>query len=282
MKSTVSARAFDRKAAVADAHAGFPARGGGARKIAARAALAQILWKRNGERRLADNALLDRALAEVSPEDLDWIFELSPLGPLYLLPTRGFATSLARTIRALGVTRVLEVAAGDGFLSTCLQRAAPELDITTTDSGAWAKPEARMNDAERTRYRRVHVPGLSLGVNVRRVPARKAIDTYRPELVLASWLPPGKLLDSLIRSPARYVLEIGAPDGVTPGAWSWRFAHEFCEGAIETNARCRLDHRPKRALHSRVTLYFAASHPEFHEERVQPGSWLAQFRPVAT
>jgi len=82
----------------------------------------------------------------------------------------------------------------------------------------------------------------------------------------------------MVRAPVRYVLEIGAKDGVTPGAWSWRFAHEFCE-EIERSARCRLDERPRRTLHSRVTLYYGARHPEHACERVRPGDWLWQFRP---
>ncbi len=229
---------------------------------------------------MPSNAALDRALAAVRIVDLEWLFEFAPLGPLYFLPTQSFVNALARTIRELGVTRVLEVAAGDGLLSASLQRAAPELDIIATDSGAWTKAEARMNATERVRYRHAAVSGLALGARVQRIEARAAIRKFQPQLVLACWLPPGKLLDGLIRSQARYVLEIGAANGVTPGAWSWRFAHEFCEGPIERHARCRLDHRPKRALHSRITLYFAAAHAEFHEERVRPGSWLAQFRPV--
>jgi len=77
----------------------------------------------------------------------------------------------------------------------------------------------------------------------------------------------------------RYVLEIGARGGVTPGAWNWRFAHEFCED-LERHARCRLDERPRRALHSTVTLYYGARHPEHATERVRPGDWLWQFRPA--
>jgi hypothetical protein len=280
LKSTVERHVFDRKAAVAEAHAGFAARGGGARRIAARAKLARVLWKRDGERRLASNAELDRALEASHPDDLEWIFELSPLGPVYFLPTRGFVQALRATIEKLGVSRVLEVGAGDGFLSQSLRRVAPHLELIATDSGAWIQPEARMNEAERKRYRDTVVPGLALGREVQPLSARAAIGRFSPELVLACWLPPGNLLDTLIRSQVQYVLEIGAPDGVTPGAWAWRFAHEFCEGPIEKRARCRLDRHPKRALHSRVTLYFGAAHPEFHEERVRPGSWLAQFKPV--
>jgi len=135
-----------------------------------------------------------------------------------------------------------------------------------------------MSARERREFREEDVPGVRLGASVLRVDALAAIRRTRPDLVLASWLPPGRLLDRLIRAPVRYVLEIGAKDGVTPGAWSWRFAHEFCE-EIERSARCRLDERPRRTLHSRVTLYYGARHPDHDCEQVRPGDWLWQFRP---
>jgi hypothetical protein len=110
--------------------------------------------------------------------------------------------------------------------------------------------------------------------------ARAAIRKVKPDLVLASWLPPGPLLDQLIRTPVRYVLDIGAAGGVTSSAWSWRFAHEFLDGPLETLGRCRLDEQPKAELHTRITLYFGKTHPEHALERVRPGDWLWQYRPA--
>jgi SAM-dependent methyltransferase len=257
-----------------EVHRGFPAHGG---RAAARALLARALWTKGGVRRLPGARELDDALARQRAEDLDWLCELSPLAPLYLLPTRRFVNALARQIRGLGVTRVLEVAAGDGFLARCLARAAPELELNATDSGAWSDPNARMTRAERRALR--DVPGLALGENVQRLDAARAIRRYRPELVLCSWLPPGDMLDTLVRARVRYVLELGAGGGVTGSVYSWRFAHEFLEGELEQTARCRLDLRPRMALHSRATLYYGRTHPSYYEERVQPGDWLYQFRP---
>jgi SAM-dependent methyltransferase len=259
------------------AHAGFPARKGGAKRIAARAALARVLWDARGRRRLPGQRALDAALQANDPRDLEWMFELSPLAPLYLLPTRAFVNALAKQIRALKVKRVLEVAAGDGYLAQSLQRVAPELQVTASDSGAWSDPTARMSAAERRLHR--HAPGLALGSNVERLDAARAIRRHQPELVLCSWLPPGHMLDALVRSRAQYVLEIGAGNGITGSAYSWRFAHEFLEGALERSARCRLDVSPRTELHSRVTLYFARGHEFYFEERVQRGDWLYQFRP---
>jgi SAM-dependent methyltransferase len=244
----------------------------------ARHAVERLLWTRSGERRVPSTRALDAALARLRRRELFDLCELDPRGPLYLLPTRELVRGLAARIRELGARRVLEVASGDGFLSRELQRVAPELEVVASDSGAWIDPRARMNQRERRRLRGVDVPGVRLGPEVLRLDALAAIRRARPDLVLACWLPPGKLLERLIRAPVRYVLEIGARGGVTPGAWSWRYAHEFCE-ELEEHARCRLDERPGRELHSRVTLYFGAPNPDHALERVRRGDWLWQFRP---
>jgi hypothetical protein len=266
----------DRKVAVQRAFEGFQSRGGSARARRARAQLSRVLWNRHGERRLPGAAELDDALSGVSPEDLAWICEFAELGPLYFLPTRRFVAALARTFRELGVRRVVEVGAGDGFLAHALQVRAPWLEVVATDSGAWQRPEARMSAAEQKRLARTPVPGLALGGNVLKMSARQAIARFAPDAVLGAWLVPGPLLDSLIRAPVRYVLDIGAGSGVTGHVRSWRFAHEFLEGPLLASARCRLDARPRRALSSTITLYYGKASPEHHEERIRRGDFLWQ------
>src|SRR5438132_12211699 len=123
-----------------------------------------------------------------------------------------------------------------------------------------------MSTRERRALRSTAVAGLALGEGVLRGEARAAIRALRPELVLASWLPPGPLLADLIRSPVRHVLEIGAGSGITGDISCWRFTHEFCEGKVADLARCRLDERPAQATHTRVTLYSGALHEQFAEE----------------
>jgi hypothetical protein len=255
-----------------DARAGFPSRGGGRRTIEARATLARLLWDGAGRRRVPSAPALDRALSALPRGELAWLCELTPLGPIYLLPTRPFLRELLRIIRCCGARRVLEVAAGDGHLGRSLAALAPDLRISLSDSGAWEKPPARMTAKEKRALRGVPVSGLRLGPDVERLDARDAISRHRPDLVVVSWLPPGPLLADLIRSPVRHVLEIGAGSGITGDIGCWRFAHEFCEGRIEELARCRLDERPGRALHTRVTLYFGAAHERFAEEE----HWLGQ------
>lgn len=266
-------------ALAADAHAGFPSRAGTPRVKRARAALAKALWRRDGSRRLPGERALDEALRALPEAELAWVCEFAPLGPLYLLPTRRFVKALAQKVTELGARRVVEVAAGDGFLSAALQRALPDVEVIATDSGAWARPEARMTAKERRAHAKDAVPGVRAGAHVRRMGALRAVEELAPDLVLASWLPPGTLLDRLIRSKTRYVLEVGAAGDVTAGPWSWRFTHDTCDGPLEEAARCRLDARPAEGLHSRITLYFGGSHEEHGCERVRPGDWLWQFRP---
>jgi len=267
-----------RAALAADAHAGFPTRGGGARRIAARAALSRALWGADGARKLPGRDELDAALHGVTAADLEWVCELAPLGPLYFLPTVEGIAALGAGIVGLGVRRVLEVAAGDGFVAACLR--AHGIDAIATDSGAWADPQARMSEAERKDLAGVEVPGVRMGAEVELREALDAIAVHTPELVIAAWLPPGDLLDRLIRAPVAYVLDVGATGGATPGAWTWRFAHDFWEGPEANDNRCRLDLRPRRGTHTRVTLYFGAAHDEHFEEKPRRGDWLWQFRPT--
>ena len=261
------------------ARAGWPERRGGTKRIGARAALAKLLWNADGSRRLVSTRTLDRALEAVTTQDLEWLTEFAPPGPLYFLPTREWIRALAGHLRGIGARRVLEVAAGEGFLARALAAEAPDLEIIASDSGAWEEAEGRMSAREQRDLKNVHVPGLLLGGDVLRMDATKAIRQLKPDAVVAAWLPPGPLLEKLIRSPVPHVIEIGAPGGVTPDAWHWRFAHDQCMGPLEELGRCRLDSRPKKGLHTRVTHYFGKSHPDFAVERVRPGDWLWQFRP---
>lgn len=217
------------------------------------AVVARLLWDSNGRRRVPSAAAFDRAVAKLRRGELERICEFNPLGPIYLIPTRPFLRALARQIRETGARNVLEVAAGDGHLARELQRVAPDLRITATDSGKWERPQARMNAAEKRRLKRAAVAGLAPGADVLRLEALAAIRKLKPDLVLASWLPPGPLLGRIIRA-APLVLEIGAGSGVTGDIRCWRHPHDFLDD-LDALGRCRLDQRPARKLHTRVTLY---------------------------
>jgi hypothetical protein len=222
-----------------------------ARRPANRADLARLLWNRDGSRRVPSAAALDRAVAALPRGELERICEFNPFSPIYLIPTRPFLRALAKRIRGVGARRVLEVAAGDGHLAASLAREAPDLDIFASDSGAWERPTARMNARERRDLKRADIAGLALGPGVLRLDARAAVRKLKPDLVLASWLPPGPLLSRVLRSGAKWVLEIGAGSGITGDIRCWRFEHEFCE-ELDKLGRCRLDGREPR---TRVTLY---------------------------
>lgn len=189
----------------------------------------------------------DAAVAKLRRGELWRLCEFDPDGPIYFIPTREFVRELAKTLRG---RRVLEVAAGDGFLSRELEKRG--VDIVATDSGRWETPRARMNARERKRYR--DAAGLKLGPNVVRMDAEKAIRKYRPDVVLVSWAPPGPLLGKIIRA-AKEVIEIGAGSGITGDIRCWRYEHDFLDD-LEALGRCRLDERPREKLHTRVTRYF--------------------------
>jgi uncharacterized UPF0146 family protein len=208
--------------------------------------LAELLWTSRGERRVPSAPAFDRAASASRKGALEKLCEFNPWSPIYLIPTRPFLRALAKLLRG---QRVVEVAAGDGFLSRELRKLG--VDIVATDSGKWSRPEARMNARERRTLRNVR--GLALGPDVLKLDALEAIRKLRPELVLCSWLPPGPLLLRLIEAAPK-VLEIGAGSGITGDIRAWKFEHDFLED-LEKKARCRLDERPREALHTRVTLY---------------------------
>ena len=216
-------------------------------------AMRELLWNASGERRMPSAAAFDRAAARLPRGALGRLCEFNPFTPVYLIPTTQFIKALARQIRACKAKRVLEIAAGDGHLSRCLQRAAPDLRVTATDSGAWEKPTARMSPAERRALRGKAVAGLAPGPGVLRLEAIEAIRDLEPQLVICSWLPPGPLLMKVIRA-APQVLEIGAGSGITGDIRAWRYEHDFLD-ELEALGRCRLDERPREKLHTRVTLY---------------------------
>jgi hypothetical protein len=229
------------------------------RRAAARAALAAVLFDRDGQRRLPGQRQLRRAIDACDRRDVWWVCEMNSVAPVYFLPPREWVRALGAYLDRLGVRVVLEVGAGDGFLSRALAAVRPRLRVIATDNGAWAKPAARMSRAERRAYTEISVRGVALGPGVHRVDAVAAVRRYRPDLVLVSWPPPGSLVERLIRVAPGRVLEIGA-DGDVCGAGprTWRFAEELVDGPLERLAFCRLDERSDEARRTRVTLYRGA------------------------
>jgi len=234
----------------------------------ARQRLADLLWTPNGDRRLPTEAALEAAISALGPGDLWWVMEATSAGPLYLLPTVEWVALLADYLDSLGVTSVLEVACGDGFLSSCLRAFRPTLRIVATDDGSWSRAGGRMTDADRELSPGVGFAGIRPGAGVRRQKAVRAVEAEKPDLVLVSWAPPGRLVDRVIASPSsKLVLEIGSDGDVCGnGQATWRFNKDFVDGPLEDRAFCRLDDAPAKARNTRITLYYGRAHPEFGVE----------------
>ncbi len=213
----------------------------------------RLLWDEDGDRLVPGVAAFDRAAARLPPGMLFRICELNPHGPIYVLPTAPFLRALARRIRRL--RRPHRPGSGRGRRS----------------SGALAprnrpRPERRrhrLGDLDPSRRPHVAARAPRLPRQGRRRPAarpRRAPprgDRGHPHAAAGSrareLAAPGPLLGRIIRA-APLVLEIGAGSGITGDIRCWRYPHEFCED-LDALGRCRLDERPARRLHTRVTLY---------------------------
>ncbi|MBT9560554.1 MAG: hypothetical protein IV100_31305 [Myxococcales bacterium] len=235
----------------------------------ARQRLADLLWTPNGHRRLPTEAALEAAITALGPGDLWWVMEASSAGPLYFLPTVEWVALVAEYLDSLGVASVLEVACGDGFLSSCLRAHRPALRVVATDDGSWGRAAGRMTDADRALSPGVDFAGIRPGDGVRRQKALAAVEAEKPDLVLVSWAPPGRLVDRVIQSPSsKFVLDIGTDGDVCGnGQATWRFNKDFIDGPLEDRAFCRLDDEPAEARNTRITLYYGRAHPDFAIER---------------
>lgn len=245
--------------------------GDSARRRRARAALVDVLWRSDGTRRLPRERELVDALHACDARDVWWVCEASSAGPVYLLPTREWVNATARWLDGVKARSVVEVAAGDGFLSSCLRTARPALRIVATDTHAWHKPEARQSADDRRTFRGVAFAGIShdRDGDVLRMSAARAVEEHRPDVVIVSWPPPGSLVERVIRAPSRLVLEIGAEGDVCgDSARTWRFHKEFLDDTpLATRALCRLDARPRMERNTRVTLYYGHRHRDYGVER---------------
>lgn len=233
----------------------------------ARAVLVDTLWTRAGRRRLPRERALVAALQGCDPRDVWWVCEASSAGPVYLLPTHEWIKALAAWLDDVKARTVLEVAAGDGFLSQCLRKARPKLRVIATDDHSWSKASARSSARDARAFR--GVPFAGIGSNdVEKLGAVRAVERERPDVVMVSWAPPGTLVERVIRAPARLVLDISVDGDVCGnGAATWRFHKELLDGPLETRALCRLDARPALERHTRVTAYYGKAHAEHGIDR---------------
>jgi hypothetical protein len=108
---------------------------------------------------------------------------------LYFLPTEEFLLTLIRLFRLLGVTRVVEVGAGEGFVAAALaERGFPAV---ATDLEA--------------------MPGALYGVPVHRASHLEAAAVFQPEMIFWCWPPlNSRAPQELLRAPGlKYYLDVG-------------------------------------------------------------------------
>jgi hypothetical protein len=182
-----------------------------------------------------DRRVPRRAEVEGFLEDGGFFSEVTSLTglPLYFLPTEEFLLNLIRLFRHLGVKRVLEVGAGEGFVAAAL--ATRGFPVVTTDLEA--------------------APGTPYGVPVYRASHLEAVTAFQPELVFWCWPPlNSKAPQELLQAPGcKYYLDVG--DGGfatgTPGlvaGFRGRYLH-----TLSPLGYTRLDAGPFR--HNRCFLF---------------------------
>lgn len=236
-----------------------------AKKKQARQALVDVLFDANGRRRLPEERALAAAVDACGAEQTWWVCEANSHGPLYLLPTREWIGELAAFVDSIKARSVLEVGAGDGFLSFCLMRRRPDLQVSATDDFSWTRADARSSEEDRAEFAGVEFAGIQPLPHVKKQGAVAAIKAQRPDLVVVSWPPPGTLVERVIRAPSKHVLDISVDGDVCGnGEKTWRFEKEFLTGPLEDRALCRLDGDGPRT--TRCTLYFGKRHRRYGVE----------------
>ena len=142
----------------------------------------------------------------------DWgdIWDFVKREGIFQFWNREYIECLAGEIkRRVGFGLVLEVCAGDGMLSYWLR--TYDVNAKATDSGAWYNLVKRRVDVEI-------------------IDAVPAIRKYKPDMVIASWIPYGENIDieifdecSRLRIP--YIILIGETDGAcgTPKFWEQKY-----------------------------------------------------------
>jgi hypothetical protein len=119
---------------------------------------------------------------------------------IFQLWTKEYIENLSKIIRKLIKDHlVLEVCAGDGSLSNWLRQYG--VNIIATDNFSWGKRGKLM------RGRRKPIIAI---FEVKDLDALKAIDHYKPSLVIASWIPYGDNLDiEILKKKVAYFILIG-------------------------------------------------------------------------
>ena len=177
---------------------------------------------------------------------------------IFFIPTVEWVERMVRFLALIGARRVLEVGAGDGFLTQCLREAAPGIDFVASDT---KNPESQW--------------GIDYPEWVEQEDALESVLRVRPDLVIWAWPPLGSdAMELVIRSPwCPLYLEIGeGPGGCTGNEeTSERFSHRSMRYLAE-HGRCRTDNEIT-CRHTWCGLYPGRAHPGFREYQLTEGEY---------
>jgi hypothetical protein len=181
---------------------------------------------------------------------------------LYTIPTVEYCDQLAKALKKLQgpKDRILEVCAGDGFLSYCLQQRG--VKILPVDNRCTEES---------------HNCGKDPRVEVAEAEAIEAIDDYKPTIVVASWIPYEDDLDErIVLNPhPKWLILIGEGCGGCTGSMGvWDYAHETMDEVDEYKGvhvnLCRTDHGGGM-YHNRTAKFPCKGNPLFKEPTERSG-----------
>jgi hypothetical protein len=138
-----------------------------------------------------------------TPDPAAWLMALSAATGVYFFPSREWVPRLIRYLRLLGVSRLLEVGAGRGYLSAAL---APLCEAAGLAFGAVDRGDGEF------------VSELPVHPRVVRGEALAAVRDFRPQVVLYSWPPPGQSVAGICQAPfLHYLILVGEVGGGATG-----------------------------------------------------------------
>jgi hypothetical protein len=191
-----------------------------------------------------------RELTHRVSDESAWLMALSQATGVYFFPSREWVQTLMRYLKLLGVTRLLEVGAGRGYLTAALTPscAAAGIRFRAVDRG----------DGE-------FVSDLPVYPGVERADALTAAREFKPEVVLYAWPPPGQSVAPLCQTYfLHYLMLIGEANGGATGAREdWETLPHKVSAALSRYGRGRTG-----ALSHRVTIFYGGGQPSRGRRRL--------------
>ncbi len=178
--------------------------------------------------------------AGVSDEAV-WLMALSQATGVYFFPSREWVMALRRYLKLLGVSRLLEIGAGRGYLTAALAPwcAAAGISFRAVDQGQGE-----------------FVSGLPVYAGVERGEALATIMEFRPDVALFAWPPPGQSVAPICQAPfLHYLIVIGEAGGCATGARAdWQTLPHRGSPALSRYGRGRTG-----SQRHRVTIFYGGA-----------------------